>query len=156
LKSQLSQDLLKRSKAESNKRKAIRLLALSHFYDGKNRAEIARYLKVSRRSVNDWVSAYLEHGVTGLESKKPPGRSSYLTSIEKEKLSQYIVECSSSTGGGRLTGECIRQYIKREFGVTYHLNSVYKLLKTLGFTWQTSRSRHPKQCLETQNEFKKS
>ncbi len=131
-------------------------MALSHFYDGKNRAEIASFLKVSRTSVNKWVAAYLESGVCALESKKPPGRVSHLNGIQREKLCAYILQCSESTKGGRLTGNCIKQYIKREFNVTYHLNSIYNLLDSLGFTWQTSRSRHPKQCLETQDEFKKS
>ena len=155
MKAQLSQELLKLSKAEPSKRKATRLLALSHFYDGKNRAEIASFLKVSRTSVNKWVTAYLEDGVGGLDSKKSPGRASHLNGIQREQLCAYILQCSQSTKGGRLTGNCIKEYIKAEFKVTYHLNSIYNLLDSLGFTWQTSRSRHPKQCLEKQKEFKK-
>ena len=37
--------------AETNARKPVRLLAVSHFLDGKNRTDIAKYLKVSRTSV---------------------------------------------------------------------------------------------------------
>jgi DNA-binding transcriptional regulator LsrR (DeoR family) len=39
--------------SEKDARKRIRLLAISHFIDGKNRTDIAKILKVSRRSVND-------------------------------------------------------------------------------------------------------
>ncbi|WP_424416711.1 helix-turn-helix domain-containing protein [Oceanisphaera sp.] len=36
----------------------LRLLAVSHFVDGKNRTQIAAFLKVSRNSVNNWVKSY--------------------------------------------------------------------------------------------------
>ncbi|PKF58399.1 winged helix-turn-helix domain-containing protein [Alteromonadales bacterium alter-6D02] len=42
-----------------------------------------------------------------------------------------------------------------QFGVDYHLNHVYKLLKKIGFSWITSRSKHPKQSQKAQDEFKK-
>ncbi|MFT6992944.1 MAG: DNA-binding NarL/FixJ family response regulator [Paraglaciecola sp.] len=58
LKLDTSQHLLALSRAESNARKRIRLLAIFHFLEGKNRTEIALSLKVSRRSVNTWVSNY--------------------------------------------------------------------------------------------------
>jgi len=53
----------------SNARVRIRLLAISHFVDGKNRTEIASFLKVSRTSVNKWVSQYLNEGLEGLIEK---------------------------------------------------------------------------------------
>ncbi|MEL4245315.1 winged helix-turn-helix domain-containing protein [Shewanella xiamenensis] len=39
----------------------------------------------------------------------------------------------------------MQQYISSEFNVEYHPNHIYKLLKSMGFCWITSRSRHPKQ-----------
>ncbi len=46
-------------------------------------------------------------------------------------------------------------YIKQEFGAIYHPNAVYKLLKSMGFSWITSRSRHPKQQTGVQDAYKK-
>ncbi|ASD69772.1 hypothetical protein B1L02_23315 [Pseudoalteromonas piscicida] len=57
--------------------------------------------------------------------------------------------------GGRLTGYRIKQYIEDEFNVSYHPNAIYKLLEKLGFSWITSRSRHPKQSEQVQQDFKK-
>jgi transposase len=57
--------------------------------------------------------------------------------------------------GGRLTGEAIRLYIADEFQINYHPNAIYKLLHLLGFSWITSRSKHPKQSEEAQKDFKK-
>ena len=41
------------------------------------------------------------------------------------------------------------------FGYQYHLSSIYKLLNRLGFSWITSHSKHPKQSIEAQEDFKK-
>ena len=149
------EQLLKLSQSEKNAQKKLRLLALSHFVDGYNRAQIARMLKVSRCSVNKWVSAYLNEGLSGLESKKQSGREAYLTRKQKEQLSKYITDYAQSDQGGRLTGVSIVQYIKAKFNIDYHPNAIYKLLRSLGFSWITSRSRHPKQNEEIQAEFKK-
>ncbi|MEH6711568.1 MAG: IS630 family transposase [Paraglaciecola polaris] len=140
---------------ESNARKRLRLLAISHFIEGKNRTEIALILKVSRRSVNTWVSNYLSDGVAGLEAKKAPGRSCPLATKQREQLFDYIDKHSRSSKGGRLTGEAIRLYIADEYQIAYHPNAIYKRLHLLGFSWITSRSKHPKQSQEAQDEFKK-
>ncbi|SQD79267.1 transposase (fragment) [Moritella yayanosii] len=48
----MDHDFYKIITSTSNARMRIRLLAVSHFVDGKNRTEIANFLKVSRTSVN--------------------------------------------------------------------------------------------------------
>jgi len=57
--------------------------------------------------------------------------------------------------GGRLRGEDIRLLLKEHFQCDYTLNDVYDLLKALGMSWISSRSRHPKQDIQTQEDFKK-
>ena len=48
---------------ETNGRMRVRLMALSHIKDGANNAQVARNLHISRRSVNDWVKRFYEHGL---------------------------------------------------------------------------------------------
>lgn len=133
----------------------MRLLAVAHFVDGANRSQIARMLKVSRRSVNVWIENYLSQGIEGLNTRKQKGRESYLSSVQQGELSAYIDKQSQSDTGGRLTGESIRQYVILHYGVTYHPNAIYRLLRHLGFSWITSRSKHPKQSQAAQDVFKK-
>lgn len=133
----------------------IRLLALSHFQDGKSRTDIAKYLKVSRGSVNNWVAAYLKEGLTGLEEKPRSGRPPFITTKQKEELAAYIKARAMNEKGGRLTGADIHHYIESEFGQSYHPDSIYYLLTKMGFSWITSRSKHPKQSEERQEAFKK-
>jgi transposase len=78
-----------------------------------------------------------------------------LSKKQREQLSDFIDKQSRSTKGGRLTGETIRVYISEQFQVNYHPNAIYKLLHRLGFSWITSRSKHPKQSQAAQDEFKK-
>lgn len=133
----------------------MRLLAVAHFKADKNRAHIARMMNVSRRMVNDWIANYLKGGISALESKKPTGRPSRLSERQKEALAHYIEQQSQSCKGGRLNGEMLQSYIQTTFGVSYHQNSIYKLLKSMNISWTTSRSKHPKQDIEIQENFKK-
>lgn len=142
------------AKSEKDARKKIRLIAVAHFSEGHNRTQIAHRLKASRRMVNQWVANYLKEGIKGLESKKPTGRHSYLSPEQQQQLCRYIEQQSQSSNGGRLTGDNIKQYIQGHFGIFYHPNAIYKLLSSLGFSWITSRSRHPKQSREVQESFK--
>ena len=155
MKTYSAETLLALSRAEKEPRKRMRLLAVALFLEGNNRTNVALRLKVPRASVNTWVAKYLANGLKGLDAKKNKGRDSYLTSSQKQQLSAYIEEQCSSESGGRLTGDAILKYVKYHFNVDYHPNAIYKLLEQLGFSWITSRSKHPKQSIEVQEAFKK-
>ncbi|NRA62817.1 MAG: helix-turn-helix domain-containing protein [Psychrobium sp.] len=68
----------------------IRLLALSYFQDEKPRTSIAKYLKVSRTSVNKWVSSYLTGGIDALSEKPSTGRPHFLTRSQQTMLCDFI------------------------------------------------------------------
>jgi len=133
----------------------MRLLALAHFKDGHSRTQIAHFLKVSRTSVNKWVQTFLAEGLEGLKEKPRTGRPPFLTPEQKEQLAQYIKDRASNTQGGRLIGADIHAYIVKEFSQHYHPDSIYYLLDHMGFSWITSRSKHPKQSQQIQDDFKK-
>ena len=133
----------------------MRLLALAHFQEGHSRTQIAKFLKVSRTSVNKWISTYLTEGIEGLDEKPRTGRPHFLTPSQQKQLITYIKENACKPDGGRLIGRDIHAYIKKEFNRDYHTDYIYILLKKLGFSWITSRSRHPKQSDEIQEDFKK-
>lgn len=140
---------------ETNGRMRIRLLALSHIKDGANRAQTSIYLKLSRRSVNDWVKKFYENGLDGLKEQPRTGRPCNLTAEQLAIFKEYVSKNSIKPNGGRLTGKALVRYIEKNFGVTYSLDNVYRLLNSLDFSWITSRSKHPKQSQEIQEDFKK-
>jgi transposase len=57
--------------------------------------------------------------------------------------------------GGRLNGEMLQTYIQRAFSISYHQNSIYKLIKSLNITWTPSGSKYLKQSEKAQENFKK-
>lgn len=148
-------DFASLAKKEKNARMQQRLLALAHFKDGKSRYKIAEFLKVSRTSVNKWISDFLKYGLEGLEEAPRSGRPAKLTDKQLGQLSRYIEDQATRTTGGRLTGYDIQAYILANFNIDYELSNIYRILRSQGFSWITSRSRHPQQSQEAQDAFKK-
>jgi transposase len=64
-------------------RMRMRLLAVAHIKAGKNKADVARTLNVSRRMVNDWVANYFKGGVAPLKVKKHWGGPLYCPPSKK-------------------------------------------------------------------------
>lgn len=151
----MTPDFPKLIRATSDARMRLRLLAISHFIDGKNRTQIAKFLKVSRGSVNNWVKSYLDFGIEGLVEKQHTGRPSQLTEEQLSQLKRYIASNAIKPAGGRLQGADIIEYIQEEFDQLYSLSGVYKILRKLDLVWITTRSKHPKQSLKAQDAFKK-
>jgi transposase len=143
------------AKQETNARKKMRYLALAHFKDGLSRAAIADALKISRTSINKWVSSFLNEGLESLDDVRNSGRPSGLSSHQKKILCHYIETHSELSQGGRLQGADIQNYISTHFSIEYEISNIYRLLRELNFSWITSRSKHPKQSQEAQDVFKK-
>ena len=142
-------------KSEKSARKRMRYLALLHFTEGHSRTAIATMLKVSRTSVNKWVTTYLSQGLSGLDDKPNPGRPPQLSLAQQASLKAFVQQRSLSEQGGRLMAKDLIHFIQSEFGVTVKQANVYRLLHQLGFSWITTRSRHPKQSEAVQEAFKK-
>ena len=148
-------DLKKTIANENNGRMRIRLIAMSHINDGLSRTQTAKYLKVSRRSVNKWRISFLSHGIDGLKEKPRSGRPSKLSDAQVEQLKKHVEAESIKPEGGRLMGKDLIDYIKTEFSIDFKLSNIYRLLHQYGFSWITSRSKHPKQSDVIQEKFKK-
>jgi transposase len=104
----------------------------------------------------EWsIANYFKGGISALENKKPSGRPSLLAEQQKAAFVDYIQKQSKSSTGKRLNGEILQSNIQQAFAVNYHQNSIYNLLKSLGISWTTSRSKHPEEAQEAQEEFKK-
>ena len=140
---------------ETNGRLRIRLLAMLHIREGANRTETAKYLKVNRRMVNDWAKRFFNEGLDGLKEKPRTGRPKKLTIEQLSQFSEYVKSEAVKPNGGRLNGHDFANYIDDKFDVRYTVQNVYLLLHQLNFSWITSRSKHPKQSEEKQEDFKK-
>ena len=66
-------------------------MSVQKFYEGHSRVSIARTLNVSRRLVNEWITAYLSNGFDGLALKLATGRPSLLTDQQKAQIKNMLL-----------------------------------------------------------------
>jgi len=103
-----------------------------------SKAEVSRYLGVSRATVGEWAKTIEVKGIRGLRKRKATGSASKLSNPQKEKLKKKLDRGALASGfpTDRWTLERVQKLIKKEFGVIYHLNYLNRLLRKLGFSPQ--------------------
>ena len=103
-----------------------------------SKAEISRYLGISRATVGEWAKTIEVKGIRGLRKRKATGSASKLSNPQKEKLKKKLDRGALASGfpTDRWTLERVQKLIKKEFGVIYHLNYLNRLLRKLGFSPQ--------------------
>ena len=103
-----------------------------------SKAEVSRYLGVSRATVGEWAKTIEVKGIGGLRKRKAAGSASKLSNPQKEKLKKKLDRGALVSGfpTDRWTLERVQKLIKKEFGVIYHLNYLNRLLRKLGFSPQ--------------------
>ncbi len=106
-----------------------RLLALTHFQEGHSRTQIAKFLKVTRTSINKWTKSYLDNGLEGLQEKP---RTDRLTEQQFNKLKKFVTESAIKEHGGHLQAQDIAIYIEQHFGVQYRQSNIYHILHDVG------------------------
>ena len=142
------------AKAEGNKRIYQRLMMLAYLKEGMSKAQVSRLTFTAPDRVYAWLKRFHEQGIQGLSDKPRSGRPRLLDCSAHGVLKQKIEHLQSSLSGGRVRGEDIVQLIKDEWGVSYTLSGVYYLMKDIGMSWVSTRSKHPKQDQKVQQHFK--
>lgn len=141
---------------EKDSRSSSRIRAVYLALMGKTAPQIATVLGYSRRTVQKWIYAYNKKGIEGLKDRHGRGQKSKLNTDQMQWLRQRIEE-----GPGPEDSVCvfggkdIQRIIKQRFGVDYHINSIYRLLRRLGYSYVSSRPEHPKGDPEKREAFKK-
>lgn len=149
------QDFLSLYRCELNARGKIRLLSLYHLQQGKTIQEVSEILCVTRKTIYSWLSWYQGSGINRLLSK-PEGRGrKRKAQLPKSEIQSGIEKLQENRTGGRIIGNDIIDWIYQTYGVRYSSGHIYNLLHSLGLSWITARSKHPKQDIEVQEQFKK-
>jgi transposase len=141
---------------EKNPRIAARLRAVYLAMMNKTAPEIATILGYTRRAVQNWIYAYNRLGIDGLKESSGRGNNAKLNQDQIQWLRQRIEE-------GPLPEDkvCvfhaadIQRIIETQFGIHYHVRSVRRLLKRLGYSYVSSRPEHPKGDPNERETFKK-
>jgi putative transposase len=111
------------------------------------KAEIARQLGVTRASVGAWAKVIEADGLQGLRRRKSSGRASKLTAEHKKRLKRLLDRGALASGylTDRWTLVRVCELIKKEFGISYHPNSIKRVLDKLGYSVQKPLPRAAEQ-----------
>ena len=120
-----------------------RRIAVNLLLDGMGIREVARLVGASSSSVKRWKDTLDSGGVSALSPKEHPGREPFLTDKQKRKLRKLLGQGPVAAGYGTEQWTCPRvaALIEEHFGVQYHAGHVWRLLRSLGWTWQKPEQR---------------
>jgi transposase len=112
--------------------------AISLFENGMSQVGIAKKLRVNDRTVRLWVSTFRKQGQKGLAAKPVPGRPTKLKLTDRKELVRLLDRGALASGYATELWTCPRvaRVIEKRFGVRYHVDHVWRLLRVLGFTPQ--------------------
>ena len=129
----------------------IRLVCLNY-----GTSEAGKAIGVPSSEIRRWVNRFNVGGIEAMRPNWSPGRPSKLTTEQMEELRERLRE--GPTEGDAFSswrGRFVRDVLQDEFGVSYKLTGVYKLLHRMGFSSLMPRPKHPGSSDEEQEEFKK-
>jgi transposase len=123
---------------ERRRRRAIELLE-----SGVGLTETARRVGSSVTSVFRWRQAYKAGGDKALEPIPVPGRPRKLDDSELKCLYDILLKGAREWGFPNeiWTLKRIKQVIKKEFGVEYHIGHIWKILQEAGWSCQVPERR---------------
>ena len=134
---------LTREQMEERRREGARLLRAGKL----TKAEIARQLGVSRAAVGAWAKVLEADGLRGLRQQKSTGRASKLTAEHKKRLKRMLDRGAIASGypTDRWTLVRVSELIQKEFSISYHPNSLKRVLDKLGYSVQKPLPRAAEQ-----------
>ncbi len=118
---------------ERRRRRALQLLER-----GLSMEEVAHRVGASVASVSRWRQAVAQGGPSALVAKPVPGRPRKLKPEERQKLVALLLKGALAYGypNELWTLKRIARVIRREFGVRYHPNHVWRVLRQLRWSCQ--------------------
>jgi len=105
--------------------------------------EVSHRVGTSIASVSRWHRAVAEGGLSALAAKPVPGRPRKLQKAESRRLLRLLLKGAMAYGypNELWTLKRIARVILREFGVRYHPNHVWRVLRELRWSCQVPERR---------------
>jgi transposase len=118
-----------------------RRLAVQRFLEGDPTEEIAHFLGVTPRSVRRWITAFLQHGDSGLGALPVSGRPAKLSSEQERIVLGWFNDLPTdhSFRNELWTAPRVAQRIHQEWGITFHPRSLNAWLRERNITPQKPR-----------------
>ncbi|KJD42846.1 helix-turn-helix domain-containing protein [Paenibacillus terrae] len=133
------QEIQTAMKQAKDRRMFERYQTLYLYLQGTEVEQIAHIINRSPKTVKGYIQAYETRGLSGLQMNHSPGAPVRLTKEQLEKLKQTIVDSVPHNVGftarHNWTLEIIAAFIKREFGQTYSLRGISKMMHRQGLSY---------------------
>ena len=133
----------------------VRLKIIKLFSEGMNRSEIALRLNISQEKVRKYIKRYVEGGLEDVVKRDKRCRPTFLDAEQTAAFRETILHShpqSVGLSGNIWTGELMKTYIERTFGVKYK-SGIFDLLARLGITHQRAHSDYTNADPKAQSEF---
>ena len=132
-----------RPKGSAAKLEARRRLAAKLLGRGKGIREVGRRIGAAPSSVKRWKDALKKGGAQALKAKPHSGRPPRLSERQRRQLLQILHKGPKAANlkTDRWTCQRITTIIRRLFGVRYHPDHISRLLRTLGWRYQKTRTK---------------
>src|SRR5947208_4601859 len=136
---------------------ARRLLAIAAVLDGASREEAAKIGGMDRQTLRDWVIRFNDQGPDGLINIPSPGVPPKLEAAHKAFIARIVEEgpIPAVHGVVRWRACDLIMRLHEEFGLSVSDDTIYRALKTLGFSHVSARPKAYKQDGEAMEAFKK-
>lgn len=133
------EELEKKIKNEKSRRMFERYQSIRLHLMGKDYKQIATIIGRTEVTIKSYIRSYQEYGLDGLNMKFSTGAPERLTKEQQGQLKQTIIDTLPRevgfTAKFNWTLQLIAAYIKREFGETYSLRGVSKLMHRLELSY---------------------
>jgi transposase len=150
------QELKQRMSAEPNAKSKLRWLIAIHRKQGKSMDAVAEACAAPKPTVQSVLHRFQEKGERAAHAVKQEGRPPELTERQRVRLVKLLEKGNPRTPSRLWTSKEVLALIKREFGVSYTPQHVWRLLVASGFSLIQPRPRHYKSpSKEVQDAFKK-
>ncbi|MCX5638071.1 MAG: IS630 family transposase [Planctomycetota bacterium] len=132
-----------RPKGSAEELEVRRRIAAKLLVEGKGICEVAKLVGASASSVHRWKETLEKGGLEALKPKPHPGRPCRLSSQQKKQLLKILLKGPLAAGFSTDLWTCRRvaEVIQRNFGVKYHPDHVWHLLRSLGWSCQKPERR---------------
>lgn len=128
-----------RLKHEKSRRMFERYQTVKLHLIGKNNADIAVSIGRKESTVETYLRLYRNKGLDGLQMKFSPGPPEQLSKEQQDKLKKTIMDCVPHdvgfTAKFNWTLQIIGEYIHREYGKSYSIRGVSKLMHRMELSY---------------------
>jgi len=125
-------ELRRFAQGETDRRAALRALAIAQALEGASRADAARVVGRERQSLRDAVLRYNAEGLAGLHDRPRSGRPEKLTAAQREELRAWVLQGPDPEADGissyRLLD--IAAHIQERWAASYGLSALSRMLCT--------------------------